>query len=175
MIPKFRITQLELDPHLSPAFTHARPPQGLKICEGSSFCHPVLRRVSHHGHLADSVAPFAAHPGGLRGLSGEPLAAFNTRIGDSLERPIRCCCYWWRCVRAPYRVFKLERFRRRRTWWLRGCHQGGSTWSQGAFGFLSLAILCFTLVPSPRYSPDRMYREAWGPWWDVLERRLHSL
>jgi hypothetical protein len=72
----------------SPDFiTHARRPQGLKICEGPVFYCPLLGPVSHHGHFVDSVTPYEARPG-LRGPSGRPLPAFNTRTGDSFRRPI---------------------------------------------------------------------------------------
>jgi hypothetical protein len=66
---------------------------------GTVFYCLLLSCVSHYGHLADSVAPCAACPG-LRGSSGWPLAAFNTRTGESFRRPIRCCRYRWRCGRA---------------------------------------------------------------------------
>src|SRR5713226_2849316 len=70
------------------------------------FYHPVFGRISYYGHLADSVAPCAAHPG-LGVSSGWSLAAFNTRTGDSLRWSIRYCCYWWRCVCVLYQVLKL--------------------------------------------------------------------
>jgi hypothetical protein len=87
---------------------------------GPVFHCLLVSRVSHYGHMADSVAPCATRPG-LRGSPGWPLAAFNTRTGDSFRRPIRCCRYWWRFVRALYRILKLECFCCR-TWWIRGCH-----------------------------------------------------
>lgn len=58
---------------------HARRPQGLKTVRG-----PVLYR---YGHLGDNIAPCTAGPG-LRSSSGWPLAAFNTRTGDTFRRSI---------------------------------------------------------------------------------------
>ena len=66
--------------------------------------------------------------------------------------------------------------RRRRTWWLGGCDKGRSARSQGAprlslpFG---LGLIHGFFFPRPH--TDRMYREAWDSWRDVLERLLSFL
>src|SRR6266567_6099492 len=85
-----RGVNFELHPHLSPGFITLLMlvvRKSSNSVRGPVFYCLLHSRVSHYGHMADSVAPCAARQG-LRGCSGWPLATFNTRTGDSFRRPI---------------------------------------------------------------------------------------
>lgn len=166
-----RDLHLELHPHLSPDFiTHAHRPQGLKFCEGSCLSLPTpLPRFSLRTYgrqrrtLRDTPRPpwlFRPAAGSVQHADWLLLQAAHMMLLLLVEV---------RAVIISSSQIRAFLFQDLVDTWLPLRPLSSDSRCVRLFVFFDLF-----LNPCTRSPPDCMYREAWGAWWNVLERGVYS-